>query len=82
MTRGEAILHAQDCTIRHDAMEDRLLELEVFRQTTGLKAAEAAEQRRLWAQHDWVERLTIEAFAQLHIIDPDACRRLRAGEMP
>jgi hypothetical protein len=80
MTRDEAIHWALDATDRHDKLEDRLLELEVFLRTTGLTDAEWEEAELLWDAHDLCERETICAYAVLKLIDPEACRRLREGE--
>ena len=82
MTRLEAIRQAVNASERHDTVEDRLLQLKIYELTTGLKDAEVSERDWLWGAHDLLERETIEAYAQLHLIDPEACARLRAGEAP
>lgn len=81
-TRAEAIRWVEDARDRHDKMEDRLLELEVFLRTTGLTDAEREEAELLWDAHDVCERETISAYAVLKLIDPEAYRRLREGEKP
>jgi hypothetical protein len=82
LTRDEAIRWALDATDRHDKIEDRLLELEVFLRTTGLKDAEREEAELLWDAHDLCERETLSAYAVLKLLDPEACRRLREGDAP
>lgn len=82
MTLQEAIRQAVNATERHDSIEERLFQLRLYELTTGLKDAEASERDWLWGAHDVLERETIDAYAQLHLIDPEACARLRAGESP
>lgn len=82
MTRAEAIERAIDASERHDKLEARLLQLEIYTLTTGLTEAEREERILLWGAHDVVERETISAYAHLYVIDPAACERLRNGEAP
>lgn len=73
---------ALDATDRQKKIEERLLELEVFLRTTGLKDSEREEAELLWDAHDLCERETLSAYAVLKLIDPEACRRLRKGDAP
>jgi hypothetical protein len=82
MTREQAIAVALSASERHDTMEDRLLTLEVYALTTGLKDDEKEERAFLWMAHDLVERETLTAYAQLYLIDPAACEALREGREP
>jgi hypothetical protein len=79
MTRDEAIHKALDVSERHDAVEDRLLQLKTYELTTGLKDAEKEERDWLWGAHDLLERETIDAYAQLHTIDPGGVRPAPRG---
>jgi hypothetical protein len=74
-----ALTQAKRLSVRHDAMEDALLELTIRRQREGLTATEEAVLQRLWSRHDRLERQTLLAYAQLSRIDPEACARLREG---